>query len=78
MENKKITKQNENSFWITYCDQVQCFTLFTISDDMAFNFYLKWLNFTATAHFSQDHAYRGSSFLVYDNLKEDLRHNLSG
>ena len=45
---------------------------------MAYNFYLKWLNFIARVHFSRDHAYRDSSFLVYDNLQEDLRYNLSG
>ena len=53
-------------------------TEFTISDDMAYNFYLKWMNFTATAHFSRDHADRDSSFLVYDNFHAHLRHNLSG
>ena len=45
---------------------------------MAYNLYLKRLDFIATAHFSRDHDYRDSSFLVYDNLQEDLRHNLSG
>ena len=53
-------------------------TEFTISNDMPYNFYLKRMNFTATAHFSRDHADWDSSFLVYDNFHAHLRHNLSG
>ena len=36
------------------------------------------MNFTATAHFSRDHANRDSSFLVYDTFHAHLRHKLSG
>ena len=66
----------EISISVACCDQLKCL-LFTSSDDMVYNLYFQLLNFTGTAHFSRDHADRNGSFLVCDNLEEDLNvHNL--